>query len=87
MSALSKRWSAIKSVLQRWQDSRKGSVLDLKCCAEQDLERMAKDLGNIICGTGHWRKVPMLARIIRDAPAILFLAAGTILVVGITYLF
>jgi len=45
MSALSKRWSAIKSVLQRWQDSRKGSVLDLKCCAEQDLERMAKDLG------------------------------------------
>lgn len=45
MSALSKRWSAIKSVLKRWRDSRKGSVLDLKCWAEQDLERMAKDLG------------------------------------------
>ena len=45
MSALSKRWSAIKSVLKRWQDSRKGSVVDFKCCAEHDLERMAKDLG------------------------------------------
>ena len=29
----------------------------------------------------------MLARIVRDAPEILFLATGTILVVGITYLF
>jgi hypothetical protein len=37
--------------------------------------------------SGHWRNVPMLARIIRDAPEILFLATGTILVVGITYLF
>jgi hypothetical protein len=45
MSALSMPWSAIKSLVKRWQDSRKGSALDLKCCAEQDLERMAKDLG------------------------------------------
>src|SRR6516162_11831657 len=43
MSALSKPWSAIKTVLKRWQDSR--SVLDLKCCAEDDVERMARDLG------------------------------------------
>ena len=44
MSALSKRWSAIKSVLKRWQDSRKTSVSDLKCCAEYEVERMARDL-------------------------------------------
>ena len=45
MSALSKPWSAIKTVLKSWQDSRKGSVLDLKCCAEDDVQRMARDLG------------------------------------------
>ena len=44
MSALSKRWAAIKSVLKRWQDSRKTSVSDLKCCAEYEVERMARDL-------------------------------------------
>ena len=44
ISALSKRWSAIKSVLKRWQDSRKTSVSDLKCCAEYEVERMARDL-------------------------------------------
>ena len=43
MSALSKPWSAIKTVLKRWQDSR--SVLDLKCCAEDEVDRMARDLG------------------------------------------
>jgi len=45
MAALSKRWSAIKTVLKRWQDSRKGSVLDLRCCAEDEVEHMARDLG------------------------------------------
>ena len=43
MSALSKPWSAIKNLVKRWQDS--GSVSELKCCAEDDVERMARDLG------------------------------------------
>src|SRR3974390_1930777 len=45
MSTPSKRWSAIKTFLKGWQDSRKDSVLDLKCCAEDEVERMARDLG------------------------------------------
>ena len=44
MSALSKCWSAISSALKGWQDSRKTSLSDLKCCAEQEVERMARDL-------------------------------------------
>ena len=44
MSALSKCWSAISSALKGWQDSRKSSLSDLKCCAEQEVERMARDL-------------------------------------------
>ena len=44
MSPLSKHWSAIKSVLKRWQDSRRGSLSNLKCCAEHEVERMARDL-------------------------------------------
>lgn len=43
MSALSKRWSAIKAFLKSWQDLK--SALDLRCCAEDDVERMARDLG------------------------------------------
>jgi hypothetical protein len=43
MSALSKRWSAIKAIFKGWQDFK--SALDLKCCAENDVERMARDLG------------------------------------------
>jgi len=41
MSALSKRWSTIKSVLKRWHVC----IGYLKCCAEDDVERMARDLG------------------------------------------
>ena len=37
--------------------------------------------------SGHWRKVPMLARILKNAPEILFLVAGSILVVGVANLF
>jgi hypothetical protein len=42
-------------------------------------------IGKGIVGDGALEKVPMFARI--DAPQILFLAAGSILVVGIAYLF
>jgi hypothetical protein len=44
MSALSKRWSAIKSVLKIWQSSRTGPVSDFTCCADHEVERMARDL-------------------------------------------
>jgi Family of unknown function (DUF6455) len=45
MQGLFVPWSAIKSFVKRWGGFRKGPALDLRCCAEQDLERMAKDLG------------------------------------------
>jgi hypothetical protein len=39
-------WSLIKAALQRWRDwTRRSSALELKCCAEDEVERMAKDIG------------------------------------------
>ena len=39
-------WSLTKAVLQWWRDwSRRSSALELKCCGEEEVERMAKDLG------------------------------------------
>ena len=39
-------WSLSKAVLQWWRDwTRRSSALELKCCGEDEVERMAKDLG------------------------------------------
>jgi hypothetical protein len=39
-------WSLTKAVLQWWRDwVRRSSALELKCCGEDEVERMAKDLG------------------------------------------
>jgi hypothetical protein len=41
-----KGWSATKAISQWWRDwTRRGSALELKCCAEGEVERMAKDIG------------------------------------------
>ena len=41
-----KSWSPTKAVLQWWRDwIRKGPALELKCCGEDEVERMAKDIG------------------------------------------
>jgi hypothetical protein len=59
------------------------------CCeisvAVHYLDEFSLKSWDIIRGMGHWRKVPMFARI--DTPQILFLAASSILIVGIAYLF
>ncbi len=37
-----KSWSPTKAVLQWWRDwIRKGPALELKCCGEDEVERMA----------------------------------------------
>jgi hypothetical protein len=59
------------------------------CCeisfAVHYLDEFSLSCGISTVGWGTWRKVPMFARI--DAPQILFLAASSILIVGLAYLF
>jgi hypothetical protein len=41
-----KSWSPTKAVLQWWRDwISKGPALELKCCGEDEVERLAKDVG------------------------------------------
>jgi hypothetical protein len=41
-----KSWSPTKPVLQWWRDwISKGPALELKCCGEDEVERLAKDVG------------------------------------------
>jgi len=41
-----KSWSPTKAVLQWWRDwIRKGPALELKCCGEDEVERLATDVG------------------------------------------
>jgi hypothetical protein len=41
-----KSWSPTKAIARWWRDwTRRGSGLDLKCCGEDEVERMAKDIG------------------------------------------
>jgi hypothetical protein len=41
-----KSWSPTKTISRWWRDwTRRGSGLDLKCCGEDEVERMAKDIG------------------------------------------
>jgi len=56
-----KSWSPIKAISQWWRDwSRSGSALmELKCCGEDELERMAKEIGV---------SVPELRRLARRGP-------------------
>ena len=44
-------WSPIKAISQWWQDwIRTGSALaELKCCGEEEVERLAKDMGMSAC--------------------------------------
>jgi hypothetical protein len=42
-----KSWSPTKAVSQWWRDwtRRRASALELKCCGEDEVERLAKDVG------------------------------------------
>jgi hypothetical protein len=41
-----KSWSPTKVISRWWRDwTRRGSGLDLKCCGEDEVERIAKDIG------------------------------------------
>ena len=42
-----KRWSPTKAVSQWWRDwtRRNSALMELKCCGEDEVERLAKDVG------------------------------------------